>query len=167
MKWWIPGVTAWLCLLHASPVRAQQYVVGGAAEVMTGIEGGGSGFRVPPQRARTTLRLGADVFVDESPKNIFGAAVLVEVEPKASVGLDLRYSRLLGRHATMGAGAIGYVLPETLIGPSFDVQARIPLSRSVAFTAGPMINAYVLGSDLPDGTVIWQGMLRLGIHASL
>jgi hypothetical protein len=151
----------------ARPAHAQQYVVGGDAEVLTGIEGGAGGFKVPPQRARTTLRLGGSVFVDEFPKNILSAAVLLEIEPKASVGVDARYSRLLGRHFTAGVGAVGYVLPETLIGPSFDVQARLPMSKHVAFTVGPMINAFVIGSDLPDGTVVWQAMLRLGIHANL
>lgn len=154
-------------LLAASPARAQQYVVGGAAEVMTGVEGGVGPFKLVPQRARTTLRLGADLFVDERPKDIFSAAVLLEIEPKASAGADLRYSRLLGQHLTAGVGAIGIFLPSTLVGGSFDVQARFRLGPNLQLTAGPMINVFVVGADLPADSVVWQGLLRIGIHANL
>lgn len=164
-------ISAWAAGLaiatFASLAQAQQYMVGGAAEVMTGVEGGVGSFKIVPQRARTTLRLGGDLSIDEFPKDIVSAAVLLEIEPKASAGLDVRYARLFGNRLTAGVGAIGILLPKSLIGGSFDVQARFRLASRLQLTVGPMINIFVVGSDLPDNSVVWQGMLRVGIHANL
>jgi hypothetical protein len=144
---------------------AQQYLIGASGEVASGVEGGTAlkGFQV----ARTRLRLGVDARVDEFPLDIFGVGLLAEIEPHASFGIDARYIRRVGNKFELNVGAIAYVAPSTLLGPSAGFKYRLLLSPSTAFTVGPEVNVFVLGSDLPDGTIIWQGLLQVGIHADL
>ena len=151
-----------------APVRAdaQQLVVGGEAALAAGLAGGGSGATMI-ERARTRLRIGAEFWVDEFPKDIYGLGLILDIEPRASFGLDVRYMRRLGPKFEVSVGAIGYLMPATLIGPYASLSYRIPLSPVAAVTVGPELNIYVLGSDLPDGTVVWQGLLQVGIHADL
>lgn len=145
---------------------AQQYLLGASGELASGVEGGGSP-GVPLQIGRTRIRLGLDLRVDEFPKDIYGLGLILDIEPRASFGLDVRYMRRLGPKFEVSVGAIGYLMPATLIGPSASLSYRIPLSPVAAVTVGPELNIYVLGSDLPDGTVVWQGLLQVGIHADL
>jgi hypothetical protein len=151
-------------LASSRPAAAQQYIAGATAQVGSGIAGGAHGQLM---RARTRLRIGADLRVDESPEDIFGAALLAEVEPHASIGADIRYMRAVGKRFVLHAGALGYVAPATLFGGAAGVEVRVPLSVSSALTFGPELNVFFLGSDLPDGTVFWQGLLQAGIHVDL
>jgi hypothetical protein len=152
--------------LSARAASAQQYLLGASAQIASGIDGGG-GSRSSLMRSRTRLRLGGDARIDESPKDILGAAILVEVERHATLGVDARYMRQVGRRFIVNAGAIGYLVPATLIGPSVGFDLQVPLGSSAAVTVGPEFNVFVLGTDLPDGTVIWQGLLQIGIHVDL
>lgn len=144
--------------------RAQQYVLGASAELLGGAEGGGA--LAPLRRSRSTLRVGGDVRVDERPKDVLSAAALLELEPTTAVGVDARYVRLAGRFA-FGAGGIGYLAPATLFGGTADLIYRHPLSSVTAFTVGPALNVFFLGGDLPDDTVMWQAVLRVGFRADL
>jgi hypothetical protein len=151
-------------LLSASNAAAQQYLWGGSAEVFSGAEGGTSS--TPVRRTRTTLRVGGDVRIDESPRNVLSVATLLEIEPRASFGADVRYVRLVNRFA-LGAGGIGYFSPASLYGATADVIYRLPISPSTSFTVGPSVNVFFLGSDLPDGVVLWQAVFRAGFRADL
>jgi len=111
--------------------------------------------------------LGGDLRIDESPQDIFGFAVVAEVEPKASIGLDARYMRMLGKRFAVHVGAIGYFAPGSFVGVSTGAEYRIPLSSGVALTMGPELNFFLLGTDLPDGTVVWQGLFQGGIRVDL
>ena len=46
-------------------------------------------------------------------------------------------------------------------------EYRIPLGKSFTFTAGPEANVFVVGTDLPDRTVIWQGLFLVGMRVGL
>jgi hypothetical protein len=151
--------------LATGEAAAQRYLWGGSAEVVSGAEGGG-GYGAPLRRTRTTLRLGGDVRIDETPENVISAAGLVEIEPRTAFGVDARYVRIMKRFA-LGAGGIGFLAPSTLFGATADVIYRHPLSASTAFTVGPSVNVFFLGGDLPEEAVFWQVVLRAGFRADL
>ncbi len=153
-------------LLSSGVARAQQWVYGGAASLATGLEGNGEqngGARV----ARTRLRLDVDLHVDEFPQEKFGFGILADVVPRAAFAVDGHYIRTLSPKFEVAVGGIGYLAPSTLFGPSVDLWYRLPLSKGASLIVGPEANVFVLGSDLPDGTVIWQGLIQVGIHADL
>ena len=154
--------------IFASPTlaSAQQYVAAGLLEAATGMEGGG-GKDVSLVRAPTRLRLGADLHIDEDPTNGLGFAALVDVEPRARFGVDIRYIRTVGERFALSGGAIGYLTPGTAIGPAATLEYRHPLAKSLWLSAGPEVNVFVVGIDVPDKTVIWQALLHLGLRVDL
>jgi len=152
----------------ASPslAYAQQYIAAGVLEGATGVEGGG-GKDVSLVRAPTRLRLGADLHIDEDPTNGLGFAALVDLEPRARFGVDIRYIRTVNERFALSGGAIGYLTPGTMIGPAATLEYRHPMAKSLWLTAGPEVNVFVVGIDVPDKTVIWQALLHLGLRVDL
>src|SRR4051812_33586172 len=127
------ALTLCAALFNAAPAEAQSYVFGAAAQVASGVDGGG-GARGHLLRARTRLRFGVDAHVDEFPQDIFAAGLLIELEPRSSFGLDVRYMHALGKRFVVDVGAIGYVVPATILGPSVSLEARLPLSQTSSVT---------------------------------
>lgn len=156
-------VGACAVLAATAPAGAQEYLVSGAVQAASGVESAGRGV----QRARTRLRLGAELRVDEMPNDGLAFGALVELEPRSAVGGDLRYVRLLGDHLAVNAGGIAYVAPRTLLGAAAGIEIRVRLSRAVWFCAGPEATLFAAGSDLPDGTVLWQGLFSGGFRVDL
>ncbi len=146
----------------APAANAQEAVIAAAADVMSGVEGGGVGHAAGVRRMRTTLRLGAEGYVDEFPHDVLGLAAIIELEPTASIGADLRYIRLLGESFAFHVGAIGIIAPTHMIGASFGVAYRLAIGESFKLNLGPTGNVYFLGADLPDDRVLWQGMVQVG-----
>lgn len=160
------ALAAALVLLAAPAARAQRWVMSGVSQLSSGVEGGG-GRATSMERAQTRMRLGADLFVDERPEDVFGAAALVAFEPRAAFGLDFRYTRVVAQKWAFSGGAVGYLQPGSLLGPVAAAEYRLPLGKSFTFTAGPEANAFVLGTDLPDRTVLWQALFQVGVRVSL
>lgn len=146
---------------------AQELHVAGAADVLAGIEGGGSGYAAGVRRTRTTLRLGIEGHVDEQPKHWLGVGALVEVEPRASFGADLRYLLRFRETMVLQAGVTTLLAPNNLIGATFGYAYRLPLGTGVELDVNPNVNVYFLGGDLPKDSAIWQGMLALGARIDL
>jgi hypothetical protein len=150
-------------LLLPRVAEAQQYLIGVSGEIADGVEMGTS---VPFKAARVRARLGADLRVDEFPNDIFAVAILADMFPRTGFGLDARYAHMLGKHVEVDIGAIGYLAPSTLFGPSADLKYHVSLSSSAELIVGPEVNVFVLGGDLPDGTVFVQTLLQAGVHAN-
>lgn len=150
-----------------APARAQELLIGASAQAASGMQGGGRGDASGIFRARTRLRIGADLRVDESPKDIWMIALVADVEPRSAFGADVRYARALGTHFVVDAGLLSYFAPSTLFGAVAGLDYRLPISTSTAFTIGPDAAFFALGSDLPDGNVLWQVLLQAGIRADL
>jgi hypothetical protein len=151
-------------LAVAPPARAQQYLIGADASLSSGVEGGGAeGF----YRARTRLRLGADLRVDEFPDDILEASLLAEIEPRSGIGADVRYARMAGDHIVFDAGVLAIVAPASLYGVSGGVTYRLPLSKRVQITFGPEADFFFLGTDLPNATIIWQVRVNGGVRVEL
>jgi hypothetical protein len=162
MKAAVASATFALSLVLGGNALAQSYDATAVADVATGVESGGAGVR----RARSRLRLGVELRVDERPSDAFIVACLVDVEPKSSVGFDLRYGRLVGPFL-LTAGPIGYVAPQSLLGGAGAATARVSWSSHLALEVGPEVTAFALGTDLPDGSVLWQALLKGGLRVDL
>ncbi len=145
---------------------AQQFNLGGSATLASGLAGGGAG-KILLERARTRLTAGVDFSVDEFPKDVFFVGGVAEIEPHASFGLDGAYRRRVTPKLEVEAGGIGILFPESLIGPKVGSTYRIVLSRSLTLLAGAELDAFVVGSDLPGNSVVWEILLKVGVHVDL
>lgn len=155
---------ALLAATATTPARAQELAIAGVADVATGVEGGGRGYAAGVRRARTLLRAGAEAWVNESPKDRLAATLLLEIEPHTAAGVDLRYVRLLSPRFTLQLGGVSMFVPTTLVGATVAADYRLPLKPTVALTATPSVQVFFLGNDLPNDTVLWQGLLHVGVH---
>jgi len=145
---------------------AQQYLLGASGEIGSGIEGGGSG-QTMMELAPVRLRIAADLRVDEFPADIYAVGMLIDLVPRSAFGFDLRYARRLGSKFELNAGGIAYIAPQSLFGPSAGFKYRMALSPSAELTVGPEANVFVIGGDLPSGTILWQAFVQAGIHVDL
>ena len=157
-----------LALLVLAPARAeaQQLVGGGEAALATGLAGGGGG-ETTIERARTRLRSGAEFWVDEFPKDIFNVSLLAELEPHSSFGMDLRYVRRVGDKLTVNVGAVGFIYPESLLGPTCGARYELGLTKGVRGLIGAEVDVFAIGTDLPPDSVVWQVLLEVGDHVDL
>lgn len=158
--------TLGLALLAPGTARAQRWLIGGEATAATGAEGGGDP-RGVFRRLRTTARFAIDARVDERPSEFYSAGVLMELEPRTTFGVDVRYGRLISPRWSVDAGAIGFLTPETLLGVTFGATVRDNPNRGFAFVVGPRVNVMFLGSDLPTSRPIWQLLVCGGVHVDL
>src|SRR5262249_9081487 len=143
---------------------AQQYLPGASAGISSGMEGGG---QAALRRTRTRLRLGGDLRIDESPEDVFEFGLLAEVEPESGIGADLRYARVVGDRFVLDAGAMAIALPSSLYGACAGLTYRLPISKRSQVTLGPEADFFFLGTDLPDGSVLWQVRFQGGFRVDL
>jgi hypothetical protein len=157
-----------LALLSApSAALAQPFPVAATAEFASGVEGGGRGHASGVRRMGTLFRIGGEMLLSEIPGPRVAAGLLLTFEPRTAVGADIRYVHLVGDRFALHVGAVGIFAPSTLFGASAGAELRLPLGRRVSLTAGPALQAFFVGNDLPDGFVIWQGLLHVGVHVNL
>ncbi len=147
-------------LLASTTASAQQYLPAGLVELASGLESGGGGF----QRARTRLRVGVELRVDEDEENGIAGAALIDLEPKSSFGGDFRYIHAFSPKFALSAGGIAYLAPATLLGPCAAMDFRF--GKKMQFTVGPEATAFVVGSDLPDNRIVWQALVHWGLRAN-
>ena len=145
-----------LAAMVAAPesALAQEWLVAARASVAGGIDVGGA--EVAMRRARSVVSLGADLAVDERPKDIFGAAVIVEVEPKASFGGAARYGRLLGPSSLVFLSGEGLVAPHTLFGAGVTVVALVIALAACAVACQPE-GSCIRYSDCANGETCASG----------
>lgn len=146
--------------LAPRPADAQELLVAGTAAAHSGVESSGKTF----QRARTRLRIGAELRVDESPNDGLAFAALVDLEPRAAFGGDLRYVRTVSERFALNAGAIGYAAPGTLLGAVAGAEIRFKVGKSAAVVLAPEVTVFFLGTDLPNNNIFWQGLMGGGIR---
>jgi hypothetical protein len=159
-------LAACTALLAAPEAHAQKWIMSGVSQASSGIEGGG-GRAQSMGRAQTRMRIGADLAVDESPEDVFGFGFLVAIEPRTAFGIDGRYTRVVRERFAFSAGAIGIFQPNSLVGPVGAFEYRHPIGKSFLLTAGPELDVFVVGNDLPNRTVLWQALFHVGLRVSL
>lgn len=164
MNFTIITLTAATLMASTSLADAQELQIAGAADVIAGIEGGGSGYASGIRRTRTTLRFGADLWVDEWPNNSLGVAGLVEIEPAASFGAEIRYQRRVAGDFVFHIGATAVIAPKHMIGATFGAAYRLDVTEILELNIGPMGTVYFMGADLPDDQVLWQTTIGAGVR---
>lgn len=147
-------------LLATRSAFAQEYLPATSLQVASGVAGGVGGL----QRAQTRLRLALELRLDEQPNDALVGAALLDVEPTAQFGGELRYLHLLSRFVAISGGGMMYLTPGTLIGPCAGIEVRTRLTEKTFFTAGPEATAFVFGTALEDKPVVWQTLLQLGVR---
>lgn len=156
-------LVALACGSTAETASAQEYLPAATAQAASGLEGGGSGF----SRARTRIRIGVELRVDESPENGVEAGGIFDLEPRTAFAGELRYVRTVTPKLAVSGGAIGYFVPALLFGPCAGAELRLPLMKKTALAVGPEFAVFALGTDLPDRTVIWQALVQVGVRFDL
>jgi hypothetical protein len=116
---------------------------------------------------RTRVRIAVDARVDESPEDLLLGGLDAEVTPTSGIGADLRYGRMVGDRVVLSAGILGILAPWTLYGACAVFEYRIPIAQRFQITIAPEGDVFFLGTDLPDGTAIWQFRLNGGLRADL
>jgi hypothetical protein len=160
-------VAALVAVLSSTELaHAQTYVYGAGADLMTGVQGGQRAAFGGMGRSGTALRVGADAYVDEFPKSILGISVLIGIEPKGAAGFDVRYMHKASSRLLVGVGGVGYVLPGSMFGGTAELSYRLPVATG-AVTVGPQVNVFLQGSQLPEDTVLWQALARVGYRFDL
>jgi hypothetical protein len=150
----------------ASDAHAQKPIFGAFMEGASGISvGGGNGFLVL-QRARTLARVGGWLSFDESPNQVYSVALLMSVEPSIAIGADAQWGYWLSKMFLFEAGPTMFFAPQTLIGITGGLRARVPLDSHFAILAGMSFSAYFAGSDLPANTAVLSALGVVGIHAT-
>lgn len=153
--------------LLAVPASAEEWVYESFLGLGTGLEGGDGGEgTLAWQRARFRLIGGVDFRSSEMPRDGLGVRGVIELERRATLGAELRYSRWLGRGFGAYAGLTGTLAPETLFGATAGVTAVIPLGRAGLFIE-PSFSALPLGSDLPEDSVLLWALLSVGVNVRL
>lgn len=150
--------------LLPTTASAQQYLFGADAGLSTGMEGGGP---LAMRMTRARLRLGIDARLDEAPEDIWEIGALAELMPKSAFGADARYARNLSERFMVDAGVMGILAPSSLYGVCAGLTYRFPISKKSLVTFGPEGDFYFLGTDLPNGTVIWQFRFQAGFHVDM
>lgn len=158
------GAVGLALVAGAAPASAQKLVVAANADVASGLEGGSYDGGLGVRRARTTIRVGVDAFVNENPESAIAGALLLELEPHTAVGFDLRYQRIAFERIAFDIGLTALLVPGTMFGAEAGITYRQPILPHVWLTIGPTLTGYFVGSDLPERAVVWQGLLRGGFR---
>jgi hypothetical protein len=155
-------------LLHVSAACRADGVDGAASvDLMAGVEGG-QGAPRGVRRTRTTLRAGVEGWLERHRASMLALSAVVEIEPDAALGADLRYRHRVLDELVLDLGPMAIFVPETLVGGFAGIAFRPRLSQRIELEAGARGGAFFAGSDLPDGKrVIGQGMLVLGLRVGL
>lgn len=155
-------------MLLALPARAEGYQYAGFLSVGSGLEGSDAGTGTMSwQRARLRLSAGVDMRSDEDNVQGLGIRGVFELEKRGSIGAEVRYSRWLGRAFGAYAGVCGTFAPETLVGATVGATLLLPLGKRGGLFLEPSFAALPLGSDLADNSVLFWGLLSVGVNVNL
>lgn len=151
----------------AAPARAEGWLTDAHAGAAVGVEGGDPGTGdLAWRRARTRIIAGFQVRSDEHSAEGIGGRAFVEIEQRAALGGELRYSRWITPALGVHAGLIGTIAPETLFGGTVGAQLMIPLGKRAGVFIEPSLSALPLGSDLPEDNVLIWVLVSGGISVS-
>jgi hypothetical protein len=155
-------------MLLALPARAEGWLYEGFLGVGSGLEGGNAGTnQLSWQLARLRLSTGVDFRSDEDPVQGFGVRGVFELQKRGSIGAEVRYSRWLSNVFGGYAGVCGTIVPETLVGATVGGTLRLPFGKRGGLFIEPSFSALPLGSDLPSGSVLFWGLLTVGVNVNL
>jgi hypothetical protein len=160
--------TVLFLLLLCGQASAQRLLLGGGIGLGTGLERSDALQDKLFRRARTRIIAPFDLRVDEDESQGIGIVAVFEIEPRTSVGAELRYMRWLSKRIVGFAGVTSILAPRYLVGVDIGVDLHIPLNKvGTSIFIEPSISALPLGNDLPEDHVLLWGLIALGLHANL
>ncbi len=155
-------------MLMALPAHAEGWMYEGFFGLGSGLEGGDAGTgSLSWQRARLRLSTGVDFRSDEDQEQGFGVRGVFELEKRGSIGAEIRYSRWLGRGFGGYAAVCGTFAPETLLGGTVGATILLPFGKRGGLYLEPSFSALPLGSDLPGNSILFWGLLTVGVNVNL
>lgn len=161
---WVVAGLVWSASSYAS---AQNREIDVGAAVGTGLSIGTGDASAVSKRSPLFIDLGARTWNDESPEWAWGGSLRLEVEGRASVGIVPRAElpHAIGP-VTLRAivGAPLFFAPFTLLGVEAGATATWKLAPRLGLFAAILFDAYVLGSDLPEGGALIMCNGALGVE---
>lgn len=152
--------------LVAPPASAIEPVLGAVGEAGSGVELGGGNGSLLAQRARTQLRAGVELALDDRKIDAVRALVIGEIEPRPAVGFDVEWCHHLSKTLFLQAGVVGFIAPQSMFGVTAGMRIQIPMGTHVKLMFGPQLAGFFFGTDVPDGTVVIHGLLMAGIDVT-
>jgi hypothetical protein len=167
---WTVAATACVLWLAAPTAAHAQRRFAIAAEVGSGLEVAGGGGQALLRRTPVYLEVGVLSWLAHDDGVWLGGGLRVEVEERASVGGALRaglFLRAAPVEVRPSLGVVAIVAPFTLIGPELGVTIAISLADAVALAARVVLDGFLAGSDLVQGSVLVMANASLGIEIHL
>lgn len=158
---------ALVVLATASPAAAQGREIDVGAAIGSGITIGQSSAGAVTRRSRTFLDFGARTWNDERPDFSWGGSLRLEVEGHASVALVPRAElpRTIGPVLVRASvGAPMFFAPFTMFGIEVGGTATWSFASRFGVFAALLFDAFVFGSDLPEGSALLMCNLALGVE---
>lgn len=105
-------------------------------------------------------------WTDEQPDYVLGGSVRMELDGRVSVAVVPRAElvTVVGPLTIRpGIGVPFFFAPFWMLGVELGVAARLPLGDNLGVVGSFMLDGYVVGSDVPDGTalIMINGMVGL------
>jgi hypothetical protein len=153
----LPIVALAFGLLVPSVAAAQTRVVSATTTVGSGVSvGGGQGGAVvarSPVFADVAIR----GWTDEEPSVLYGGSIRVEVEGRASVAVVPRaeLARSVGPlELRPGVALPFFFAPFTMLGAELSLAVAVPITSAIRAGGIVMLDAFFLGSDVPEGATV-------------
>jgi hypothetical protein len=154
-------------MLLAATANAEELLSHVLFGVGSGGEAGDASGALAWRRARTRFVSGLDLRWDEGRAQGFSFRGFVEVEQRASLGGDVRYTAWATRGVGLFGGVTAIIAPETLWGGVAGAEFVIPLGNNPGIFIEPSVSAFPIGSDLPEGSVVVWASLALGVRVGI
>lgn len=166
----VAALVAVLGLVGASEAAAQRDLSVGlfaGSGLSLGTGGGAERAEVAMRRSPTFIDLEVGAWNPERPDPVLGAALRLEVDGRAAVGLVPRAGFRRSRGSVELRAAFGlpvFVAPFSLLGAEVAAGVGVPVGGGFAFVSELLVGGYFWGSDLPRGGALVKLDLRLGLE---
>jgi hypothetical protein len=147
---------------------AQAHRIAINATVGSGLSVGGGDGNASLLRSPLFVDVAVRTWNDEDPTLAYGASVRLEVEGRASVAVvpKVELVRELGPLLMRpGLGLPVFFAPFTMAGLELSLDLGFPIGERVMVGGAIMVDAFVIGNDLPEGAAVlmFNGVLGVGV----
>lgn len=154
--------------LAPADALAQGYRVAIDATGGSGLSVGGGNGAASVQRSPMFVDVAVRTWEEEDPTLTYGASVRLEVEDRASAAIVPRVELTHSLGAIVirpGVGIPVFFAPFTMAGLELSLDLGIPLGERVRVSGAIFVDAFVFGSDVPEGSAVlmFNGVLGVGI----
>lgn len=166
----VAGLCAVVALCAATPAFAQTRGTGLGIAAGSGVSLGGGSARTVVLRSPFFLDLAARTWTDEQPEMMWGGSLRAEVEGRTSVAIVPR-AELAKRFGPIvvrpGVGVPFFFAPFTMLGVEAGATAVLHLAHGFGALASLTVDAFFLGSDVPEGSAVLMFNGVLGVELAI